>query len=368
MTTGLTRKISNQVHFYYHYLFRQKQSKLSVVHRNIVLFGIPTHRNIGDQAIVYAEHEFLKDKFPSKNIVEIAEEETIPTLKSIKGQLRPGDVVCFNGGGNLGTMYPYQENIREAVVKHLPHTQIISFPQSIFFENGKDKEKKILEEVYHKHASFHLVLRESFSYETAQKFLPSDRLSLTPDIVLYLLKTIFGEVNLSTQRKNIICLLRNDREKKVDQTFIREMKQLLHEKKKKITYSDTMSNRELINTLVLRKQVVTSKVQEIAQNDVVITDRLHGMILSLLARRPCIVLQNGNPKIKSTVQTWLTDCPLVFYLEKANITSLKDTLQQVEHLDVTAANKWFDNLNLEKLYQPLIDIINTNSGNETNDD
>lgn len=80
---------------------------------------------------------------------------------------------------------------------------------------------------------------------------------------------------------------------------------------------------------------MNARVSKIAGNDRTSTDRLHGVILSLLAQG----LPNGNPKVESTVKTWLTSCPLVFYLEGLTVDSLKRTLSQVERLDKTKVTK-----------------------------
>lgn len=358
MTNRIIKKISRQVHFYYHYLIQQKKIILSKAQKNIILLGLPTYNNIGDEAIAYAEHKFLHDKFPNANIIEITEEETVQVLKSIKAQLSDTDVVCLQGGGNLGTLYPYQEYIRETVIKTLTNTKIILFPQSIFFETGKEDEKREIERTYHENPSINLILREGYSYKIAQHFLSSKQLSLTPDIVLYLLKVIQSEAHLTQPKEKILCVLRDDFEKKISQSFVHSMEQLLKEKYKTVSYSDTMSKSTLINTNSFRKRVVTDKICEIEKNDVIITDRLHGMILSILAHRPCIVLQNGNPKIQSTVKTWLDSCPLVFFLEDTNISNLEIALNKIENLDVSSVEEWFVNLDLDKLYQPIEKIIN----------
>ena len=39
--------------------------------------------------------------------------------------------------------------------------------------------------------------------------------------------------------------------------------------------------------------------------EIVITDRLHGLIFAAITETPCIVLQSNNHKIKATYETWL---------------------------------------------------------------
>src|SRR5699024_8947075 len=141
--------------------------------------------------------------------------------------------------------------------------------------------------------------------------------------------------------------------KKIDRYFTNSMKELLVQNQKKVTYSDTISENNSIDTMELREKIVNTKINEIADNDMVITDRLHGMILSILAHRPSVILQNGKPNIQSTVKTWLDSCPLVFYLEETNISNLEIALNKIENLDVSSVEEWFVNLDLDKLYQPI---------------
>jgi exopolysaccharide biosynthesis predicted pyruvyltransferase EpsI len=43
----------------------------------------------------------------------------------------------------------------------------------------------------------------------------------------------------------------------------------------------------------------------------VVTDRLHGLIFSVIHGTPCVAIENSNHKIRSTWQTWLSDLPSV---------------------------------------------------------
>lgn len=52
----------------YQYFFQRKQVTLSKTKRNFILFGIPNHPNLGDQAIVIAKQKFIKENF--RNMVD----------------------------------------------------------------------------------------------------------------------------------------------------------------------------------------------------------------------------------------------------------------------------------------------------------
>ena len=43
--------------------------------RKFILIGTPNHKNIGDQAIAYAEYKFLKENFNDYSIIDVNMED-----------------------------------------------------------------------------------------------------------------------------------------------------------------------------------------------------------------------------------------------------------------------------------------------------
>jgi len=356
MVKFFLKKIIKKLHFFYSYFFQKENVNFSVGQCNIIIFGVPTYQNIGDQAIALAELRYLSDFFPDAHIIEIFEENTIQSLYSVKKQLKENDIICIQGGGNLGTMYPYQESVRECVIENIPNHPIISFPVSIFFEKNKYRETNNIKNFYKKNENFRLIVRERASYNLAKTFLPSNVISLTPDIALYLLKNNINSTKsnkLSGKIENVICFFRNDNEKKISESFVKQVRKFLNRKYKKVSFSDTFSNLHIIDDPKTREKVVKEKINQIAKYDFVVTDRLHGVILSLLANRPCVVLKNDNPKIQSTINTWLANCPLIFYLDNMNIFELNEITNKISQLDQGFVELWLNNINLDSWYNQL---------------
>jgi pyruvyl transferase EpsI len=63
--------------------------------------------------------------------------------------------------------------------------------------------------------------------------------------------------------------------------------------------------------------------------EVVVTDRLHGMIFAAITGTPCVVLQNSNHKIESTHQTWLSSLSHIMLQEGYDCAQ---TIRMVEEL------------------------------------
>ena len=61
----------------------------------------------------------------------------------------------------------------------------------------------------------------------------------------------------------------------------------------------------------------------------VVTDRLHGLIFSVISRTPCVVIENSNHKIRSTFETWLTGSPSIRLLTEPTHTAVKFAIEHV---------------------------------------
>jgi len=73
-------------------------------------------------------------------------------------------------------------------------------------------------------------------------------------------------------------------------------------------------------------QLVAEKLDQFGSSMLVVTDRLHGMILSVLAGTPCLVVPNANHKIKQTWFDWLSDQPQVNFLSPDGFGTLPERI------------------------------------------
>lgn len=68
----------------------------------VIMLATPTHGNLGDQAIVYAEQQFLKEKFPNRKIIEVPNNYYVSYPNIVKKFIYSGDVIIIDGGGEFG--------------------------------------------------------------------------------------------------------------------------------------------------------------------------------------------------------------------------------------------------------------------------
>lgn len=352
------QSVMNELRLLYHHYFEQTKITLLRQDKNIILAGIPIHNNLGDQAIALAEERFLEDNFPDSNVVEIQESQVQNSLHSLKKQVRDGDVICYQGGGNIGNLYPVIEKQRRSLIKNLSGIPIVTFPESIFFEDKAVRFLSKSQRIYNQHVDLTIITRETFSEHEAKRLFYRTHHGLTPDIVFYLIKSFHPQFSLDQGLTNVLTVLRDDQEVDRSLEFSAQLEYFLTQNFEHIFHTDTMSIKMKIRTNEERIQAVQNKLSEFKQSSLIITDRLHGMLFAILAGRPVIVLKNSNFKISATVETWLMDCPFVFLITENQLAKLEESLEAVKEINVNKARQWYQKLDFMKLYAPLIAAIN----------
>lgn len=303
--------------------------------KKIVLLGVPEYGNIGDIAITYAEVQFLKDNFGEYELLEILEDDIKGRIPEIKNIISDEDILFLQGGGNMGDEYISFEETRRLVVNSFPNNKIVIMPQTIHFsdtENGNIELKKS-KEAYNNHKYLTVIAREKVSYEMMKKVFNNTNVILAPDIVMYLDKT-----NASIKREGITLFLRNDAEKVLSEESSKEIEEIGSKYYKKIMNSDTHIGDELKITKEIREKVLEAKLQEARKSELIITDRLHGMIFAAITSTPCIAFGNYNHKITSSFK-WLEHLEYVKYIE--NIEELEETIEKIKKIKEHRYNNEF---------------------------
>ena len=99
-----------------------------------------------------------------------------------------------------------------------------------------------------------------------------------------------------------------------------------------------------------REKHFMEMLDRIGSSKLVITDRLHAMIFSIITKTPCLVFGNSYGKAKHSYRDWLESLNFIEYTDKNDVEELErmiDRLLQAEPNDV----------DLSKDFQPLIDFF-----------
>lgn len=317
----------------------------------------PSHGNLGDHAIVYAQKKFFQENFSEYEYLEIPFEDVIRDASKIKAVLGSEDIIGLPGGGNMGDLYLSEEYVRRFVIDYFRGVKIISFPQTFSFTNtsigNRELEKTI--KSYKRNNNLLIVARETLSYDLMQKHYGEDKVILTPDIVLSL-----DETN-EKKREGILTCFRNDKEKVLNGDLVNELVGKLKNEFGKVTVSDTIVPRKV--SMFKRDQELMDIWDQFRSSELVITDRLHGMIFAVITNTPCIVFKNSNHKIECTYKDWLQSFKSIKYIQLDEIKN-KDEILNLAHSLISSSEKEKGSLNhfIEKY--DLIKNFITGVGNE----
>ena len=282
------------------------------------LFSCPDHGNVGDIAIERAETNFLKAR--GLMVKKILVREIWKYLGSIKNAISEDDIVCIQGGGSFGGLYLQADLERILLFKSFKKTKIISFPQSIFYTN--DKLKNIYKRVLKKRNNVYLFFRERNSYLSAINDFDfmKERIFLVPDIVMFEKRKY-----KRNERSGIVLTFRGDKERTITDDDIR----VVEDTSKKYGPVKKIDTLEKLSNLSEKNNKLDNLLLEYSRSKLVITDRLHGMILSYITNTPCIAVTNNNGKVKSEYETWLKECAYILFLDEIDSDKIKRAIDEV---------------------------------------
>lgn len=295
---------------YYRYLISPNNKKNArSADKRIYILLAADYVNYGDIAITYAQECFLRASFPEYETVLMPASTCYHDLKNLKYTISPHDIITFVGGGNLGDLYYSYEVFRELVIHLFRKNKIIIFPQSIHF--NEDKHKVLSQRIYNSHRRLLIVTRERFSYDIAQKYYPNAHIYMCPDIVLSL------KPNGNDNRKGIITCLRNDKERLISNSDRQKIINFLSQQGADINISDTLSDKNPAS-ITEAFSMLHSFLRTVASHEILITDRLHGMLFGYITKTPTIVLPNNNSKIEGSYE-FLKKSSMIKYIQSMDL-------------------------------------------------
>ncbi len=287
------------------------------------IFLAADYGNLGDVAITYAQTEFLKNSLKDYKIIEIPISKTLEGICAVKKAIDKEDIVTTVGGGNLGDLYDQIEFYRQLVVENFPKNKVISFPQTFDFSDtakGSEALEKAVE-TYSKHQNLVFVSREKITFDLMKKHFIKNKIILTPDIVMSL-----NESNPTFERKGAVFCLRNDDEKLLKKSENDLLIDLVKKRFATCTFYDTHINKNYL-TVDERKLELKKIWDTFKKAELVITDRLHGMIFCYITNTPCLVFQNNNHKVKGSYE-WIKDCSSVWLIDNFSEEKISKILSE----------------------------------------
>ena len=294
---------------------KQQHSEIAklLVGKKVAYIDIPLHYNVGDTLIYLGTEQFIDDH--QINIIHRAFQKNINHNK-----LKQSDVIMLHGGGNFGDLYLKHQKLRESIVKRYSDKRIVLLPQTIYFKSKAAQEKSA--DIFRAHPDVTMLVRDKRSYEIAKSF--SDNVSFMPDMAhsLHPLIDTREMVSEDTPVRRVLNLKRKDIESSASSTeFVKKEFDWVN----MLTLSDHMLLKyfKKMQKLPIFKYKLAKewKIQSDAllftssnyflQHELVHTDRLHGLILSVLLGRRVIILDNSYGKNTAYYNQWLSNNPLI---------------------------------------------------------
>ncbi|KLI16457.1 polysaccharide pyruvyl transferase family protein [Brachyspira hyodysenteriae] len=278
----------------------------------IFYFSTPEHPNIGDNAITYATNKILKELFKDKIVLEYTNNDFMLLKDVLFKFVKDDDIIVLHGGGNFGNLWIYHEYERREIISRLKNNRIIIFPQSIYFTDDNDgkKELEVSQKIYNSHKNLTIMTRDLISYRIAKEYFYNNNILLSPDIVFSLMNNInIDRVN----RKGILFLLRNDKEKLLDDLFIEKIKEYLDLININYCLEDNIFQSEVKDFKIERENIVINQLKNISKYNICITDRFHGAIFSYITNTPCIVFKSLYHKIEYGLE-WIKESDSISYI------------------------------------------------------
>ena len=271
-----------------------------------MLFNIAGFENKGDPAITIGEIILLR-RLNIELVFHLEDNRNTDIAVDYARKLSENYsndslVILLHGGGNL-VSYAHQDVYRERVLQRFMKFEVIMFPQS-FWIFTKPDHLKHFQKAYALHPRLTFLYRDRFSYEQGKLLFPNARPFLMPDMAFQI-----GKVpRFMSPVHDIMWLIRTDEESTHFQL------QKLIENYDVVTgdwltWRTPKDNRVMENDFL----IVANGMMFLQRGRVVITDRLHGHILSTLLDIPHVVLDPVNHKISHYRDTWTAGMDNVVY-------------------------------------------------------
>lgn len=281
----------------------------------------PRYRNYGDQLIAFSETELLHAAGIHK-IVEIPYEECQVMSKAFSRLLKDGDIVYFTGGGYLGDLWPGLDHTAEQLLLALsPNNKAFFFPESVF--NSKNDDLRFVQTVNYSRAPVMLCARESATYSRLCRSINQEAVYLFPDVGLFVRKSdILNMIPKRIPNSALVCI-RHDKESLQGVNFGLSLTSALEECGLAISAIDT---HDPIGETApdSRRAEIGELAKRFAEASLVVTNRLHGMVLAMIMGTPCVALDNVSGKVSGVARWVAGKYPLIISSEDEIVDAVKE--------------------------------------------
>lgn len=313
--------------------------------KSVVWFvNVPSHANMGDQAMVYATRRLLHEQFYDYSVIELSREfitSSILTLKILKKYIKENDLFFVQGGYTSTDKSPNEKSHR-IIAKNFRYNRIIFMPQTVKYSCDAELQKTA--SIYNKHGNILFLCRDQVSFNIVKNAFSKITVILYPDVVASLVDR--EQFKCSLKRDGILLCIREDSEKNYTQNEINKLKSQL-ELFTKVSLSDLMMTAGGKSPKIFHS-MIRGILEKMSQFEIVITDRFHGILFSIISRTRVIVIDSIDYKVREGAFMFSNLIPgsCIYvdsidkvpeitknYLQKSNDTDYSDVIYQNYYKD-----------------------------------
>ncbi|MCG7347492.1 polysaccharide pyruvyl transferase family protein [Sphingomonas sp. ACRSK] len=286
------------------------------------LLDFPDYSNVGDSLIWLGELAFFDRAAaqPPGYVSTIHAFDLDALLRRV-----PEGPVFLSGGGNFGDLWPRFQQFRRMLLAALPGRPIVQLPQTIHFADPE--QVRLTREAIAAHGNFTLLVRDraSLAFAEAELGCPAE---LCPDMAFCL-----GSLSRpALPVHDIVYLLRTDQERSAGRGVPELPRDTLlvdwiHGTRAPSRWDRAVARLGRTARMLAGGEPDYRRFRARARSelergrallgsgDAVVTDRLHGHILSVLMGIPHAVLDNSYGKVRGFAELWTGDLPGVAVCE-----------------------------------------------------
>lgn len=282
---------------------------------NCHLTNIGFHTNLGDTLIWVGSKTFIESTGR-----KVLTETSMRTWRD--SAVSPGDVIVFNGGGNIGDIWRNAMEFMLGIIDCFPDNRIILLPHSAWYADSSLIASDAARMGRHK--DLHLIARDNYSYTLMLKYFGDrNNVYLAPDMAFCIPDSKLAKARAIVPKPGSLLYLRRTDKEFVEKTAVTipgatvsdwptmSSPNRIDAKLERIIYH--LLKRGLTGVadrfaaLWIRNRYVGVGSRFIGEYERVVTTRLHTLILSVLVGRPVEYIDNISGKISAYASTWLSD-------------------------------------------------------------
>lgn len=298
--------------------------------KKCILFNTPVHCNLGDHLIASGAISFLKD-MGIKNIFEVPTDDYKFAIDSIRNV----DIkfpIFITGGGFVTDLWEEELNRVFDIIKSFPNNYIIMLPQTFYFTNDKKTKKyfDLAKDIFNRKKLI-IFARERATLDLCRENFPKAKTYLSPDMAFYVTKESMVKNSNDNSIRTSLLVFREDKEREsnIKKNVIKELNSL----NIKYDFGTTIEPvKEKWIPVAKREEYLEKKFDEFNKYDLIITDRLHGMIFATILKKRCIAFNNLTRKVKNVYDVYLKNIPYVEFLDSYLL--FENKLKQLSNIEL----------------------------------